>query len=497
MKFVSPGKHKGVEALRAHLAEVAAALGRPGELDCAETVPAGDSALGAALEVDGLRIGNRFCVHPMEGWDGTLDGGPSDLTLRRWRRFGESGAKLIWGGEAFAVQADGRANPNQLCATPTRDVEADLARLRAAVLDAHAAAFGATDDLVLGLQLTHSGRWSRPTADGPAPRIGWWHAVLDGRMGLRPDDPATQPLTDGELEAIGERYVEVAKAANAVGFDFVDVKCCHGYLLHELLGARERPGPYGGDLAGRARLLLRIVDAIRAEVPDLRIGSRISAVDVAVHGPRAGDGVGEPVGRAPGEPPRSGFGVHPTDPSDYAIDEPATVMGWLAERGVRLFNVSIGSPYTCPHLQRPATYPPVDGYLPPEDPLQSVARHLFLVRDLRRAVPGAVVVGTGYSYLQEWLAHVAEHELAAGHVDAIGLGRMVLSYPGLPTDVLAGESLERRLLCRTFSDCTNAPRKGLVSGCYPLDPFYKQRPERETLEAHKRAARARRNEIPS
>ena len=59
-----------------------------------------ESPLAQPFELDGVRVGNRFCVLPMEGWDGTPDGRPSDLTIRRWRNFGLGGAKLMWGGEA-------------------------------------------------------------------------------------------------------------------------------------------------------------------------------------------------------------------------------------------------------------------------------------------------------------------------------------------------------------------------------------------------------------
>ncbi|MCA9057511.1 MAG: hypothetical protein KDA85_03395, partial [Planctomycetaceae bacterium] len=86
------------------------------------------------------------------------------------------------------------------------------------------------------------------------------------------------------------------------------------------------------------------------------------------------------------------------------------------------------------------------------------------------------------SYLQEWLPHVAQAAVRQGLVDCVGLGRMVLSYPDLPADVAAGKTLARKRICRTFSECTTAPRNGIVSGCYPLDPFYKTRPERAELQ---------------
>ena len=137
--------------------------------------------------------------------------------------------------------------------------------------------------------------------------------------------------------------------------------------------------------------------------------------------------------------------------------------------------ISAGSPYYNPHLQRPALFPPSDGYLPPEDPLVGVARHLAITADLKRYRPSLAVVGSGYSYLQEWLPHVAQAVVRSGAADFVGLGRLALSYPEMPADVLAGRPLDRKRLCRTFSDCTTAPRNGLVSGCYPLDPFTRNR----------------------
>jgi hypothetical protein len=157
---------------------------------------------------------------------------------------------------------------------------------------------------------------------------------------------------------------------------------------------------------------------------------------------------------------------------------------------VRWVCTSAGSPYYNPHLQRPALFPPSDGYLPPEDPLRGVARQIEATARLKADFPDIVFVGSAYSYLQEWLPNVAERVLRDGRADFVGLGRMVLAYPELPADVLAGRPLDRKRVCRTFSDCTTAPRKGLPSGCYPLDPFYAKRPEAAQLKEIKQALRA-------
>ena len=461
------------EAFRARLAELGV------ELPFREHGATGpDSPLASPFEVvDGsagvLRIANRFTVLPMEGWDGTPDGRPTELVERRWRRFGSSGAGLVWGGEAVAVRHDGRANPRQLLISA--DTVGDLERLRRALIDEHRRVHGSGWMPVVGLQLTHSGRFARPEGEA-RPLVAQPHPVLDART------PGARVLTDDDLEELAATFVEAAALAREAGFDFVDVKACHGYLGHELLAAVDRPGPYGGDLAGRTRFLRTVVTGIRARVPDLAVGVRLSAFDVVPHtaGP---DGTGVPEQVA--LPYRYAFGG---DGTGLGVDltEPGRLLDMLAGLGVGMVCVSAGSPYYCPHVQRPAFFPPSDGYLPPADPLVEVARLIEVAAELASSHPHLAVVGSGYTYLQEWLPQVAAAVVEAGGAASVGVGRMMLSYPQLPADVLAGRPLDRRQLCRTFSDCTTAPRAGLVSGCYPLDEFYRARPERVELATVKR-----------
>lgn len=426
-----------------------------------------------------VRIGNRFAILPMEGWDGTLDGRSTELTVRRWQRFGRSGAKLIWGGEAVAVRTDGRANPHQLLINEAN--LANLAALREALEAAHEARFGRGDDLLVGLQLTHSGRFARPYDQTRfAPKILYHHPILDRRYGLPSDLPI---LTDDEIASLVEDFVHAAGLAQRAGFAFVDIKCCHGYLGHEFLSAVDRPGRYGGSFENRTRFLREIVAGIRAEAPGLGIGVRLSAFDFVPFHPNP-DGVGEPepLGHTPY---RYAFGG---DGTGVGIDlaEPCAFLDLLASLGLRLVCISAGSPYYNPHIQRPALFPPSDGYLPPEDPLVGVARLIMVTAQLKQHRPDLAIVGSGYSYLQEWLPNVAQHVVRTGQADFVGLGRMALSYPDMVADILAGQPLQRQRICRTFSDCTTAPRHGLVSGCYPLDDFYKARPEAKQLKAIKK-----------
>jgi len=420
-------------------------------------------------------IGNRLAILPMEGWDGSADGHPTELVRRRWQRFGESGAKLIWGGEAVAVRHDGRANPRQLVLGEAQ--LPDLAALRELLVESHGVT-GSTDDLCVGLQLTHSGRWARPNDfKRIEPRIAYRHPILDARAGVTGDAAV---LSDGELGGLIGDFVAAACRAQKAGFDFVDVKHCHGYLGHELLSAVDRPGRYGGTLENRTRFLREIVEGIRRDAPGLGIGVRLSLFDQLPF-QKGSDGVGIP---APWNGPYPyAFGGEPTDPARIAWEEPLAFLGMLMGLGIRLICLTAGSPYYNPHLQRPAMVPPSDGYLPPEDPLVGVARQMEAVARVKREFPEMIVVGSAYSYLQEWLPQVAEAQVAAGRVDVIGLGRSVLSYPELTRDILAGRPQQRRRICRTFSECTTAPRNGLVSGCYPLDDFYKAHPDGALLRA--------------
>ena len=456
-------------------------------MDCDdELLPPERSPLAQPVRIYGRIVGNRFATHPMEGWDGALDGKPTELVLRRWTHFGLSGAKLIWGGEAVAVRHDGRANPNQLCYS--KDNERALATLLPTLTAAHRDRFGTTDDLFAGLQLTHSGRFSRPEPDRtPRPRIAYRHPIMDARLGIGDN---TSVFSDVELADLVQDYVAAARFAAGAGYDFVDVKCCHGYLLHEFLSAHTRSGPYGGSFENRTRLFREIVAAIRRDVPGLYLGVRLSCFDFvpfAHPGPNQG-ARGVPVDFRPHLPWRYGFGNNPDSPLEIDLAEPIAFLRLCRDLGVAILNVTAACPYYNPHLMRPAMFPPSDGYPPPEDPLVGCARLLDVAARLKRAVPEVAVVGTGYTYLQEYLPYVAQAQIRLGHVDLVGLGRMLLTYPELPHHVLTGRPLERKRICRTFSECTTGPRNRMVSGCFPLDPFYKARPEAETIKALKKKA---------
>lgn len=477
------GSLKDVIHFQEHLQSLHLSLPCDGELVCGT-----ESPLSQPLTQGKLQIGNRIAVQPMEGWDGTADGNPSESTIRRWQHFGRGGAKLIWGGEAVAVSHSGRANPNQLVIAP--HTEKGLAHLRTELIEQHRLTMGSDDGLLIGLQLTHSGRYCRPNVHHRSePRILYHHPVLDRRLNLPPDYPL---LSDAEIEAIIQDFHRAARVALKLGFDFVDVKHCHGYLAHEFLSAHTREGRYGGSFENRTRFLREVVQGVRSVAPGLQIGVRFSAFDTIPFRPdpakslngKPGPGIPEADDKL--RPYRWGFGVNPLNPVEGELSEAIRFLSLLEQLDIRLVNVTAGSPYYNPHIQRPALFPPSDGYWPPEDPLLGVARQMEATRQLKRRFPGLIVVGSAYSYLQDFLPHVAQAAVREGWVDVVGLGRMVLTYPEILLDAVNGQPLQRKRICRTFSDCTTAPRNGLPSGCYPLDSYYKDSEAGVRLSAIKR-----------
>lgn len=415
-----------------------------------------------SVVVGGRVVGNRLAYQPMEGCDGTTDGRPDELTFRRFARFGAGGAKLIW-GEAAAIVPEGRANPRQLVLSDAN--LPDFARIAQICRAAHREACGRDDDLLLGIQLTHSGRFSfaRPVRVVHCP-------ILDGPVESASHLPPL--LTDDDLERLADHYVAAARRAAQAGFDFVDVKQCHRYLLSELLASKPRPGKFGGRLENRVSLAVDVVRRIRDAAPDLLIGTRINAFDGVPFAKRA-DQVGEP--RPFAVPCRVGFGINEENPLEFDLAEPIAAIRELMLAGVALVNISAGCPYFNPHYLRPAEFPPVDGYLPPEHPLLGVDRHFRMTSAIAKAFPNLPIVGSGYSYLQDFVMQSAAANIASSRTTFAGLGRAILAYPQMARDALMHGQLDRKSICRTFSYCTNLMRSKhhplgqFPTGCPPFD----------------------------
>ncbi len=419
------------------------------------------SPLFAPRQIGPRTVGNSWCIHPMEGCDGEPDGRPGELTFRRYRRFGDSGAKLIW-GEACAVIEEARASPRQIVLNEsTRD---DFARMVADTRIAHRAANGDDSDLLIGLQLTHSGRYSyrRPIIACPDP-------LLVGRYKVTDQTPL---ISDDELKGLVDHYVAASKLAAAAGFDFVDVKQCHRYLLNELLGARNRPGPFGGSYENRTRLVRDIFTAIRAEVPGMILATRLNIFDsIPFRKGSTGDGEPEPWAA----PLANGWGMSETDPFTPDLTEPLRWIADMQKLGVVLVNTTMGNPYAQPHIGRPFEYPPPDGYESPEHPLIGVDRHFKATETIQREFSDLAIVGTGYSYLQEFLPQAGAANLRDKRVSFVGLGRASLAQPDLVRLLRDTGKMDRKRVCRTFSYCTalmrakEHPLGQYPTGCPPFD----------------------------
>jgi len=447
------------------------------------------SVLFQPVRIGPLTAGNRLAVQPMEGCDGTPDGHPDELTYRRYHRFGAGGAKIIW-GEATAIAEVGRMNPRQLWIN--EQTAPSLERMLNECRAAHRESLGSDDDLIVGLQLTHSGRFSYRNALIATHDPLLDPLTVDKSTGKRVD--ASYPLlTDDDLKRIEDQYVIAAKLAQRCGFQFVDIKQCHRYLLSELLAAKNRPGDYGGSLENRTRLVRNVVKRIREDVPGLVIATRMNAYD-GIPYVRLSSLTGRPgnVDRleTPGQagkpdlrgapcphelPLVTAFGTNPHNHLEEDLAEPLQVVRWLREWGVPLINISCGNPYANPHVVRPAEHPPVDGYDAPEHPLLGVLRHFRIARRIQEEVPDVPVVGSAYSWLQDFAMHAAAGNVAAGHVAIVGVGRATLSHPDFAKTLQEEGRLSRKRVCRTFSYCTNLMRSKdhplgqYPTGCPPFD----------------------------
>jgi 2,4-dienoyl-CoA reductase-like NADH-dependent reductase (Old Yellow Enzyme family) len=441
----------------------------------------------ASVSGPSWRAGNSLAIHPMEGCDGNPDGTPGELTFRRYKRFGESGAKLIW-FEACAVVPEGRANPRQLWihsgSAPA------IAKLLEACRNAHREKFGSIDGLVAVLQLTHSGRYSfqKPVAAGRHPVLDRFPVVAPISAPPRESTPAV--MTDEELVYLQDRFAEAAALAREIGFDGVDLKMTHGYLLSEILGARLRPGPYGGTLENRARMALETFAKIRRSAgEDFLLVARLGVYDGMPFAVAADGSSGVP--REIPRPYPVGFGIRPEDPGQMDLEEPLRFAGWLRGAGVSLLNVSMGTPYSNPHVGRPFEKANEGSYETPEHPLLGVARHFRAAAEIQQAFPEVAVVGTGYSWLQHFLIHAAAANLKLGRVKLVGLGRAALAYPWLAADALERGELNPLQTCKTLSYCTflmrskKHPLGQFPTGCPPFD----KNPYGEIVKQARHAAR--------
>lgn len=424
------------------------------QLNC--SLPARDdvSILAEPVTCGDLLIPNALAVHPMEGADGDAQGRPGPLTLRRYQRFAAGGAGLLW-AEAIAVTHEGRANPRQLWLHEGN--KAAFAEMLDMIRSVAADSMGPDHRPVIVAQLTHSGRYSKPEGL-PSPLLPQHDPYRDpmcpeptptcGRPGGIPAD--WPPVTDDELDRVQEAFVTAARLAFEVGFDAVDIKACHGYLIHELLASRNRPGRYGGTFENRIRFLLEVIDKIQSQCGrHVAIAARLNFYDAI--------------------PYPCGWGVDKRDYRRPDLTEPNRLVQRLLQRNVRLINFTVANPYYNPHLGRPFNRPVKGGYPQPEHPLKGVHRLIALAGQVQQAFPDLTLVGTGYSWLEHLMGNVAAAAKADGLIRIVGAGRMAFAYPDFAKDLLTKGTLDRKKVCVACSACTQLMRDGQPAGCVIRD----------------------------
>ncbi len=398
------------------------------------------SALRTPLAIGAHTVPNRIAVQPMEGCDGTPDGAPGELTLRRYDRFARSGAGLIW-FEACACLEEGRANPRQ--AWLRRENVDDYRRLCDSIRETALKENGCAPLIIL--QATHSGRYSKPHGV-PEPIAAYRNPLFE----KEPMD-AARIITDDGIERVEDALAATARLAQQAGFDGVDIKACHRYLGSELLSAYTRPGRYGGDFDNRTRFLRNgIAKARAATAGDFLVATRLNLYD--------------------GFPYPYGFGVRVEGGLAPDMEEPLRLVRILHERlGVKLMDLTIGNPYVNPHVNRPADAQP---YPLPEDPLAGVARMMACTRAVKAALPGLAIVGSAMTYLRQFSANLAAGAVEQGVCDVAGFGRMAFAYPSFARDILRGGCLDAGQCCVTCGKCSLLMRLGGTAGCVVRDPYY-------------------------
>lgn len=403
------------------------------------------SSLAKPVKVGGKIAPNAIAVLPMEGCDSNPDGSPSEIVERRYKRFASGGAGLIW-WEACAIVVEGRANPLQMMLT--KDNVGQFAGLLKKVNSAAADSMGAKHVPINILQLTHSGRYSRPSGHKALPIVPQHDPILDPLVCLAPDDPI---VSDEYLDNLQDAYVASAKLAKEAGFDGVDLKSCHRYLLSELLACYTREGKYGGSFENRSRFLLETICKIRKAVgEDFIIGSRFNVFDA--------------------HPYPYGFGADKDDFWKFDQDEPMELVRLMCKNGLNILSNSAGNPYYIyPQVTRPFDHSSMGIPMPEEHPLESISRLFWFTRMIQKAAGDVPVVGNGYTWLRQFLPNAGAANVSDRSCSFMGLGRSSFAYPEAPKEILTGKGMQATKCCVTCSKCTQIMRDHGRTGCVILD----------------------------
>ncbi len=390
------------------------------------------SPLTESAIVNGFSVGNRMVVQPMEAHDSEYDGSPSDLTRRRYIRFAEGGSGIIW-FEAVSVSSDGRSNPRQLWMQ--KKSSDNFSFLNENIRKcANKKGF----DPMLVIQVTHSGRFSNPEGK-PKPQVATLNSVLDRTI--------PYILTDDDLKKIQDQYIITSRLAARSGFNTIDIKACHGYLVAELLAAKNRQKSiFGGeDPDKRFRFMLETIDRLKDEVPDVIIATRLNISDLY----------------------RGGFGVDEYGQPDFT--EPLKLVEELQRRGIHLINISMGSPYFNAHVTRPYDNPLPGQKVPEEHPLEGVMRMIKGTTLFQNKFPEIFFVGSAYSWLRQYAPYTGAAVLKRGNAGFIGFGRNSFAYPSMPSDIIKKGKADSFKFCITCSGCTRLIRNFRPGGCVIRD----------------------------
>ena len=395
--------------------------------------------LGQSSEVGGKVIPNSLCLNPMEGHDADTDGGPSALTFRRYRRYAEGGAGIIW-VEATAVSEKGKGHPRELILS--EESLAGFAQLNREIKK-HARKFhGDGPGPLTVIQLTHSGRHAAPEGR-PAPIIPKHSDLLDKNYDIPSDYPV---VSDAELSMIKDDFVSAAALAARAGFDAVDIKACHGYLIHELLFSYENSASdYRGSFEGRTRFLREVVDEVNENIPDLIVASRLNVYDDI--------------------PYPDGWGVERSGGIKPDLTEPVQLIEDLKESGLEILNVAMSNPYYDSFLEQPFDKPLAGEDVPDRDPLEAISTNFAVTSKIGREFPDLYKVGSGTSWLRKFFPHVAAGFKREGAVDAMGAARLALANPNFASDILVEGKLDEDELCTACSFCTQMMTDGVEAGC--------------------------------
>lgn len=411
------------------------------------------SYLHRQVKVGGKTSPNSLAILPMEGCDSEPDGSPSELVERRYIRFASGGAGLIW-WEACAVVEEGRANPRQMMLTKAN---APVFSRLFEKINKVVKSTSKKSPLHI-LQLTHSGRYSRPQGHKLIPLIPQHDPILDPLVGIGDDYPL---VTDEYLDSLVEKYVKSAMLAQQIGFDGVDIKACHRYLLSELLASHTREGKYGGSFENRSLLLLSIIKEVKKAVGnDFIVASRFNIFDA--------------------HPYPYGFGEDRKDFLKYDLLEPLKLVKLMRDLKVELLSNSAGNPYYIyPQVTRPFDTPNAGIPIPDEHPLESIARLFFFTREIQKAAGLVPVVGNGYTWLRNYLPYAGSANIRDGSCSFLGLGRCAIAYPDAPRDILERGMMDPKKCCITCSKCTQIMRDHGKTGCVVRDgtvygPLYKE-----------------------